>query len=822
MSPHTARHSAVWVVPPLIPVTIALLAGQLLIGRQLALPLAVMVTLGALGASASAWRRTRLGGVMLLAFAWGNWAAGRVVAPQFAADHIGNWCGARAVEVEARLLDDAEVAPRRNRLRLEVERVSSAAQWQPAHGRVLLTVRTLHSEWQAGDRLRARLRLRRPRNFGNPGEFDYEAHLARQGIYVTSFVAEDSALTLVERRPNSGWLSRWRRGVGGVMNARLSAYERALLRALIIGDSAAVPRELQEKFTRAGVNHVLSISGLHVGMVAAFGYLLWRWLLARSRWLLLRTNVPKLAVTASVIPVLLYAGIAGSNTATIRSVIMVLVFLGAVLVDRERNLLVSLAAAALVISLLWPGAVLDISFQLSFMAVLFLVLAMGRFWPWWRRWEELRLVRLRSGWVRYARPVAAYLAVSLAALAGTAPLTAFHFNQVSLVAVLANAVVVPLLGTAAVALGLLAALTYPLSAGLAGLWVLLAWPCLWLGRNLTGLFAAFPGAALRVVTPSLLELVLMYAALLLLLCLDGRWRTRCLTLLALVGALDAAWWYHQRYHRPDLRVTFLSVGQGDSAVVECPGSMVMVIDGGGLGDGTFDVGERVVAPFLWRRKIAHIDALVLSHPQWDHFGGLTFIARQFTPGEFWYNGDRAAKGVRFAELQEALATAGVRQVVAAPGMQRPCGDAVARVVGPAAPAASVNDRSLVVQFERGGTEVLFTGDIERNGEAALVAAAAERLRSTILKVPHHGSATSSTPAFVAAVAPSMAIVSVGFDNRFGFPHPNTESAYRELGASVWRTDRDGAVTVSIGPTGTIRTQLQRHLTGHPQVVESAR
>jgi len=796
-------------IPPLIPITLALLAGQMLIGWRLALPPALLLGLGGISLATAVWPRRRLPALLLVAFAWGNWSAARVADPVLPRGHIAHWCDGSAPLVEARLLRDPEAGSTRSRLLLEAERVEAAGGPERVTGRILLTVRSLHHDWRAGDRLRARLRLRRPRNFGNPGEFDYEGYLARQGIYVTGFLLDDERIERIERPLRSPWLSAWRRGIGEVIDAHLGGDEGAMLRALIIGDTAAIAPELRRQFAVAGVSHVLSISGLHVGLVATLAYLFWRWLLGRSRWLLLRANVPKLAGALSVVPVALYAGIAGSNTATIRSVIMVLVFLGAVLVDRRGDPLVSLAVAALAISLLWPGALLDISFQLSFVAVLFLVLAMERFWPWWAEWEERHLVRLRGGVMRHARPAAAYAAVSAAAFLGTAPLTAFHFNQISWVALLANALVVPVLGTVTVSLGLTAALLYPLSALLAGVLVDAAWPSLWLGRQLVRFFATFPHAALRVVTPSVTELAIAYALLLCLLCGAGRRRLCTVGLLALLALLDAGGWYCDRFHRPDLRVTFLSVGQGDSAVVECPGSAVMVIDGGGLGDGSFDVGERLIAPFLWGRKIGRIDTVVMSHPQWDHYGGLAYLVRQFRPREFWSTGDVAHDSVRFSDLENALDAAGVRRVTLGPGMIRRCGDAVVRALGPTKRSESINDRSLVLQVERSGGRVLFTGDIEREGEAALLGTTDGRLRSTVLKVPHHGSATSSTAAFVAAVHPVWAVASVGFENRFGFPQAKTLATYAEAGVRLHRTDRDGAVRLTIHRGGSATVQVTR-------------
>jgi competence protein ComEC len=794
--------------PLLMSLALALLAGQGIVGVGFVLPLWALVS-GVLLSMALLFfpclRRPRLA-LLVMAFGFGNWTSMRVLRPPLAANHVARWATAETYVLEGRLLADPERSERRNHIRLVAEYLGVGKERTSVDGNILLSLRTLEREWLAGDRIRTRLRLRRPRNFGNPVEFDYQGYLARQAIYATAFLADDGSIELLHRPEQWTPLASWRRGFGMVIDRTLSGTERSILRALVIGDAAAVAPPVRQKFTAAGVSHVLSISGLHVGMVAAFGYLGARWLLSRSRWLLLAASVPKLSVLASLLPVLLYAGIAGGSTATLRAVIMAVVFLGAVVVDRRRNLLVSLAFAALIISLLWPASVLDISFQLSFTAVLFLVLTLERFWPWWRGWEERRLVRLRQGWIRWARPIAVYLTVSGAAMVGTVPLTAFHFNQASIVALAANSLVVPILGTGAVAVGLSAALLYPVTTVGAELLVALSWPLLRLGTALVTLFAELPYASVRVVTPSFIEVAIIYGALLVSLCVRGRWRTLGLAVAGFLVLLDAGWWYRERYLGRDLRVTFLSVGQGDATVIECPGGQVLVVDGGGIGDGSFDIGERVIAPYLWSRKIARLDAVILTHPQWDHYGGLAFLTEHFAPGEFWSNGDEPRRSKRFDQLRATIRDSQTRSVITPVGMERACGGAVVRVLGPSGVSESLNDRSLVLQVELGSTAVLLTGDVERAGEAALLAAGRDRLRSAVLKVPHHGSSTSSSPSFVAAVAPRVAIASLGFDNRFGFPHPKTLATYRSAGVSFLRTDLDGAVTLTVAADGHMKIQ----------------
>jgi competence protein ComEC len=800
--------------PLLVAAAIGLLFGDGLAGMGTivpALPLATSASVDAilLFARNSVWRRV---GVAVFACVIGHLDAAQVYHPNFPPNHIAFATTHSPVDLEAVLLADPELRGERTRLWLGAERIDEGQGWQPTAGTVLLTVRHAERNWSAGDRLRGTVSLRQPRNFGNPGEFDYVAYLARQSVYVTGFADDDAAFAPCGRRTGAlgDWFERWRHGVGRLINQTLPEPQAGVLSALVIGTAAALPTDLRAAFNRAGVSHVLSVSGLHVGLVAAVAYALFRWLLARSRWLLLATNVPKLAAALSIVPVLLYAGIAGSNVATVRSVLMIVVFVAAALVDREQHLVVSLATAAIAIILTAPGNSLDISFQLSFVAVLGLVLAMERFWPWWRAWEEARLLRLRGWRARLWRVLAVYLVVSLSALAATTPLTALHFNQVSFIALLANAVVVPLLGSLAVALGLLAALVFLLSETLAWVCVCLAGPVLQIGLWLVQFFAAWPFAAVRVVTPTALELAVVYAALWAWVRLSGPARVACVSLVAVVGVADGAWWYADRYHRSDLRLTFLSVGQGDGAVVELPGSEVMVIDGGGLGGDTFDVGERVFAPFLLSRKIAHVDYLVLSHPDRDHYGGLAFLAAHFSPREFWSNG-AAAASERFAQLSRELRDGGVQQLVMHRGQVRRIGDLDVVVHAPAARHDGLrgNNQSLVLSLGFGGKRVLFPGDIEMSGEDDLVASADGALASAVLKVPHHGSHTSSSSDFIDAVGPQIAVVSAGFENRFGFPHADVLQRYAAHDCILARTDLDGAVAIRIGPNGQIDTHCFR-------------
>ena len=488
------------------------------------------------------------------------------------------------------------------------------------------------------------------------------------------------------------------------------------------------------------------------------------------------------------------------------------VVLGAVLCDRPPDGFRALAMAAVLLAAPTPGIVGDVSFQLSFAAVTaLLLLARGRpgrallaasGQPGPRgaagRWAAL------LAWSR--RLILPSLAVSLAATLATAPLTALHFQQVSMVAPLANLLALPLLGPATLVPGLAALPLVTIWPALADRLLALASVAADAGLALALALSRPRWAAVTTPMPSMLEVGIYYAALALWWWAPpvgcdaegrrgdrGRWWGAVALVVAVAGA-DGAYWAWQRFGVATLRITFLSVGQGDAAVMELPRGGVIVIDGGGFA-GDFDPGERLIAPFLRARKILTVDVLALSHPQLDHYGGLAYLAEHFAPREFWSNG-MGAKAAGFARLDAALTAAGTRRVVLTRGSTRLLDEGVrVDVLHPARiDPDEVNDASLVLRVGFGATAVLFTGDIERAAELELLRARVA-LASMVLKVPHHGSATSSSAPWLAAVAPAVAIVSSGADNRFGFPAPAVVRRLGAVGATVWNTAEAGAIGV---------------------------
>ena len=818
----------------LIHLALVYLLGQVGVawGWQVAAPLWLggLLTLGVAGWIMGGFRLAVLVGLLSGAFLAGNLTLQRVYTPDFPAPHLRQLALPQKITLEGWLFREPERGPGRGRLYLEAQRVWQDGQPRPATGKVLVTVRHLQDRWQYGDVLRLPLKLRIPRNFQTPGSFDYAGYLARRDIYLTAFVWDDTKIEIkkIGRRGTRlrHWIEDTRRTVGVFFDENLSDTPAAILRALIIGDKSRLDPELRDSFTRVGVAHVLAISGLHIGLVAIVAYGVWWWLLARSQYVLLMWSVPKLAAFLTLPVVLLYAGLAGGSVSTVRAVIMVAVFLTARLLDKEEEVFRSLALAALIVSLIWPGAVLDISFQLSFVAVLAIFLGLHRFRTWRENRDETREGDPSQWRQRLLRRAGLYFLVTLSATVGTFPLVATHFHIVSLLGLLANVLVVPLLGSVSVVLGLTAAtLAYLfvnprfsfraafvlglaaaalvfLHTGAAAWLVWCAGAVISLGVWMVEAIAALPFAAVHSVTPTLFELILFYTlcvSLLFYSCIRPPWFRRAF-LSCLLGLVlcDGLYWVSQRYFQTDLRVSFLDVGQGDAAVVEFPGSHVMVIDAGGFLSQTFDSGRAIVAPFLWQKKIGRVDTLVLSHPNLDHYGGLEFLAEHFGVTSIWLNRDSTrSKSRRFRRLMTTLQEHDIQtHILCRDTPDREIRGVRIQILHPPCGRTgfSTNDASLVLRLSHGEVDFLFSGDVEAKGEGILLARPA-RLESEILKVPHHGSRSSSTLPFLQAVSPEVAIASLGHNNRFRFPAPEVVERYERQGVELLRTDQVGTVTV---------------------------
>ncbi|HEY4373301.1 MAG TPA: DNA internalization-related competence protein ComEC/Rec2 [Burkholderiales bacterium] len=634
----------------------------------------------------------------------------------------------------------------------------------------------------AGERWKLVARLRKPHGNANPHGFDYEAWLLERGIRATGYVRIGRDNAAPERLDAFTWsmqsvVDRMREHIRARLQSSLGdAPYGGVIVALAIGDQRAIDNEQWQIFARTGVSHLMSISGLHVTMVASLAgwliFALWRQSVRYTPRLLLMLPAPQAAALGGFLTALTYCLLAGFQVPAQRTLYMLGVAAWAIWRGWFGSATRVLALALAVVALLDPWAALSAGFWLSFGAVALLLLT-GQ------------AAGLRAHWLRTALTAQAAITI------GLLPLTLVLFQQVSLVGPLANAVAIPLVSLVITPLALAAAI-FPIDAlaHLAhGLQQLLMIYLEWLGR--------LPFAVWQHAAPP--------------------WP---LAALAAVGALwmFVPWWWSWRvlglawmlplflYTPPppeagDVRVTVLDVGQG-LAVVARTREHTLLFDTGPAYSPEADGGNRVVLPYLRGEGVERLDGMVVSHDDSDHSGGALSVLSAVPVG--WMASPLQAKN---AIAQAAGARA--RRCIAGQAWEW---DGVRFEFLHPAPEDYVhlsdlpdNAQSCVLKITAHGHGVLLPADIERDVEARLPASA---LKSEVLVAPHHGSQTSSSPRFIAAVAPATVVFPVGYRNRFRHPAPEVVERYRESGAQLLRTDSGGAVMIDIDAGGA-RTRLYR-------------
>lgn len=717
------------------------------------------------------------------------------------------------VDAAGTVISEGQVYPDREVYVLEVDSLGPQEGNQPVGEKALLTLTTeINPEGDLypsqsvdplayrkpslnyGDEVYLTGRVQIPREARNPGEFDYHLYLARKGIGTQ--IVSDPGEVRVLAEGSGFFLRRWalhlRGRVEGAAHEVLPPKQGGLLSAVLFGDRSGLQPEDIDLYQRLGLSHAFSVSGLHLTYVLGLSLLI--------AWGLRLSGVYHFAF--NVLAMLFYAAMVGFPAATMRSLVMASLALGAHLWSRENNPLNGLALAGMVLLAGNPLLLFDAGFQLSFAAT------------WGIVYLYPRMQDLAAGWPRWGQ----WLLLPLAAQLGILPLVAYYFNLVSLLSIVSNLVLMGLMG-GIVIVGITSIPLVWLVPPLGEYFLLGAGALCGLADLLTRLFALVPGGVWHIGTPPLTVVLLYYVLLaawgegLLKREFRGVRLGRAALGITLMIALTLT--IKSLFPQP-LRVVFLDVGQGDCILVITPRGKNLLIDGGGRPQeaGGFDVGSRVVLPFLRREGIHRLELMVNTHPHDDHLNGLLPLVRELPVDKVVLPvvsvDNPKTLGLLDLCAARGVAWTGVRRgdyIDLEPGLRL-------EVLHPAAyPGAmentqeNENNHSLVMRLVYRDTAFLLTGDIEREGMREVLSSGVN-FGSQVFKVPHHGSVYGLDREFLDRVGAKAAVISVG-SNRFGHPAPDILRYWQEKNLPLFRTDEKGAIIVtSDGEQLEVTTQLE--------------
>ncbi len=686
--------------------------------------------------------------------------------------------------------------------------LKSEKDWQAVEG---LIKATLYGERGVGygDELLLQGTLARPPGLRNPGGFNYRAYLANHNVFGTLKVKEKDAflplrgglspviarrsdatfiptkqsqrLRLRSNARNDGFLRaifKFKQKLHRIIHTHLELEQAALLSAILLGERSNLSREARDLFTNTGTIHILAISGLHIGLIAFILVALFRFLRFPRR----------LTFIFSIFLLISYAALSGARPSVVRAAIMAVTILFGFLINREIKIYNSLGFAALLILIFHPHNLFDAGFQLSFLSVISIVY----FAP-----KIEKLFPARRGVFFYL--IRAF-SVSLSAWIGIAPLVAFYFNIVTPVAVLANLVVIPclfLIVSAGISFLIFACLWAPLGA----IFAETCWLSLLGLTALTSFIAKIPWGFFHCSRPGIIFFCAYYALLLLSFNYKKLNISPAKAGIALLLAANFLVW-KPLFKTPsgELKVTFLDVGLGDAIFIEFPYSGgTLLIDGGDAGE--VDAGRWAILPFLWNKGIDKIDAVLLTHPDNDHVGGLAGVLKNVKVNYVFDNGmpkestaynnyktqieEKASHYRAIKQGEKILGFPQVELFVIYP--QRTF------LVGTGADA---NNNSVVLKLAYKDVSFIFCADIQNEAIKKLLPYSS-MLESTVIKIPHHGSDEGEAEDYLfQAVSAQLAVISVDRNNRFGFPAPEVMERLRKTGAKVYTTGDNGAVIIS--------------------------
>jgi competence protein ComEC len=696
------------------------------------------------------------------------------------ANHIANFIEDKKSNIICTVLDK-KYFPNQDKIsfKVKVSQIERGDFSIRTQGLILVNIYLDDCPYEYGDVLKIKGKLEKPTRQKNFGEFDYKLYLAREKIFTYINIWQEKDIQKIGEDDSNFLVSfslSARDKIKEITKQTLTPPYNYLLIGMLLGEKSFIPPHLKEVFTEAGIMHILAVSGLHVGIIAIA-------LLA----LLSMLKLPKKLKLFTLILILItYASITGFRPSVLRATIMFILLIGGKLINRSRNLNISLFFAAFLILLLNPLILYDAGFLLSFIVTFFII----------------NLSPILQGvfskivvWIKNP------LAVSTAAWIGIFPLSAYFFSKVSIISIISNIFIIPLTGIAVV-LGFITFFIGLMSISLAGIVANINYLVLNLITLIAKSFSSLPFAFIYVAQPSVMLIILYYLTVFFIIeifykkILSPKIKNKTTLIVLSVTLLIII--IQLFYPTDNLKVNFINVGMGDCILIEAPNKINILIDGGGNPQSDFDVGSKIVIPYLRRKGVNEIDLLILTHPHLDHLEGLLPVLKELKVDMVLDSG-LTCDSSEYKEFISLILKKGIPYHKAKAGdnfifsnnleifLLNPLYDSDFYE------ESDFNNASIVVKLFYKNADFLFTGDIEEAAEKKLLVWQ-NILQSDILKVGHHGSSTSTNLEFLDKVNPNIAVITVG-KNHFGHPSQKIIERLEDKNIQIYRTDEDGTVII---------------------------